>query len=335
MPIQFSCSCGKRLQMKEEWAGKAVRCPGCSSVVTVPAASPSPPSIAPPMAVPVPAPVAVSVPAPVPAPLAAPLPPIVPVAPAPAAAAPTEQIAWLFPPKTENFLLAVTDQDLWAYSKIFSTVRPEQEKLQARGDPGEVLGKDARRIPLTNVQKVALDKKRANLLIHYKERNKQDRWVEKTREYFIDDVATRDQLFAALRQRLGPGWQIREEQVSPVWGIVGHVILLLLTVGAVPLLLWVIHWLQGPDLLSWMVGGSGRVRLVQWTIHGFQALLRWLGFILDGLVVLVAAIAFVFWTVLGVSHVRMPPLMWYLERPGGDRDSPSTSPASLKTDTAS
>jgi hypothetical protein len=36
MPIFLSCSCGKRLQVPEELAGKKVRCPGCNLVLAVP-----------------------------------------------------------------------------------------------------------------------------------------------------------------------------------------------------------------------------------------------------------------------------------------------------------
>lgn len=37
MPIVFSCQCGKKLQAKEEYAGKSVKCPGCGQVVKIPA----------------------------------------------------------------------------------------------------------------------------------------------------------------------------------------------------------------------------------------------------------------------------------------------------------
>src|SRR5579883_2809052 len=34
--VRFSCSCGKQMQAKAEYAGKSVRCPGCQSPVVVP-----------------------------------------------------------------------------------------------------------------------------------------------------------------------------------------------------------------------------------------------------------------------------------------------------------
>lgn len=37
MPIAIKCSCGKALSVKDELAGKAVKCPGCSQPVRVPA----------------------------------------------------------------------------------------------------------------------------------------------------------------------------------------------------------------------------------------------------------------------------------------------------------
>jgi hypothetical protein len=36
MPITFACDCGRKLRVAEEHAGKRIRCPGCSGVVTVP-----------------------------------------------------------------------------------------------------------------------------------------------------------------------------------------------------------------------------------------------------------------------------------------------------------
>lgn len=43
MPISVTCSCGKTLQVRDELAGKAVKCPGCQSVIKVgPAGAPAP-----------------------------------------------------------------------------------------------------------------------------------------------------------------------------------------------------------------------------------------------------------------------------------------------------
>src|SRR5215510_12255854 len=47
MPIQVACSCGKKLHVRDELAGKKIRCPVCGGVLAVdaatPAASKSPP----------------------------------------------------------------------------------------------------------------------------------------------------------------------------------------------------------------------------------------------------------------------------------------------------
>jgi hypothetical protein len=37
MSISVTCVCSKRLQIRDEWAGKMVRCPGCGKAVRVPA----------------------------------------------------------------------------------------------------------------------------------------------------------------------------------------------------------------------------------------------------------------------------------------------------------
>lgn len=36
MPISFACKCGKRLAVKDELAGKKIKCPGCQAVVPIP-----------------------------------------------------------------------------------------------------------------------------------------------------------------------------------------------------------------------------------------------------------------------------------------------------------
>lgn len=40
MPIQMTCDCGKTLRVKDESAGKKVRCPGCQAILTAPNAEP-------------------------------------------------------------------------------------------------------------------------------------------------------------------------------------------------------------------------------------------------------------------------------------------------------
>jgi DNA-directed RNA polymerase subunit RPC12/RpoP len=37
MPIALSCRCGRSLRLKDELAGKKIRCPECSSILAVPA----------------------------------------------------------------------------------------------------------------------------------------------------------------------------------------------------------------------------------------------------------------------------------------------------------
>lgn len=40
MPIRLKCSCGKALSLKDEFAGKSIKCPGCAKVIKVPAGKP-------------------------------------------------------------------------------------------------------------------------------------------------------------------------------------------------------------------------------------------------------------------------------------------------------
>jgi hypothetical protein len=44
MPIQLKCTCGKAVSVRDEMAGKAVKCPACQSVIRVPAAGAAKPA---------------------------------------------------------------------------------------------------------------------------------------------------------------------------------------------------------------------------------------------------------------------------------------------------
>lgn len=90
MAINFACEqCGKQMQAKEEFGGRRMRCPGCGTVLTIPAPPkpmappPAPPSRRPPAAHLEPRP-AISAPAPPPAAPAAPARRVIPAPPPPA-----------------------------------------------------------------------------------------------------------------------------------------------------------------------------------------------------------------------------------------------------------
>ena len=46
MPIRVQCACGKSMAVKDEFAGKAVKCPGCQKTIRVPAATTTAPPAA-------------------------------------------------------------------------------------------------------------------------------------------------------------------------------------------------------------------------------------------------------------------------------------------------
>ena len=43
MPIPVLCSCGKNLNIPDQYAGMKVKCPACSTTINVPAAGPAAP----------------------------------------------------------------------------------------------------------------------------------------------------------------------------------------------------------------------------------------------------------------------------------------------------
>jgi len=46
MPINLNCPCGRALNIKDEFAGRKIRCPACKSVLAVPAAPKEPEDLA-------------------------------------------------------------------------------------------------------------------------------------------------------------------------------------------------------------------------------------------------------------------------------------------------
>ncbi|MGB2975242.1 MAG: hypothetical protein WBD18_04280, partial [Phycisphaerae bacterium] len=42
MTIQFTCGCGRMLQVTEEHAGRRAKCPACGQAIQIPAAPPAP-----------------------------------------------------------------------------------------------------------------------------------------------------------------------------------------------------------------------------------------------------------------------------------------------------
>ncbi len=45
MPIPFGCDCGKKLQAKDEFAGRKMKCPDCGKLLAIPARAEAPPSL--------------------------------------------------------------------------------------------------------------------------------------------------------------------------------------------------------------------------------------------------------------------------------------------------
>lgn len=90
MPIKFLCTCGKKIQMPDETAGRRIKCPRCAKVLTIPAESTLPASPELPAGKPVAARPAVT-PAPAQA-KAPPVPPAKAAAPPPPLAPPEDQL---------------------------------------------------------------------------------------------------------------------------------------------------------------------------------------------------------------------------------------------------
>jgi hypothetical protein len=186
MPIVVSCKCGKNLRVKDELAGKRVKCPECAQLTTVPAAT-------------------------------------LPAGPAkqPAdekitarkAAAPS----LASPPSPPPFwvlasdLLALSDDALYLTTLDEEKMQEVQAGLKA-GDPvEEVLEKPDTRIALNTVTKVEGNLYHTFFHVKHKETEAKE---ESETAIHCKDQDSRDEVIEVLRQRLGLGWKKKVVEYS-------------------------------------------------------------------------------------------------------------------------
>jgi hypothetical protein len=207
MPILVSCKCGKKLRLKDELAGKRVKCPGCGQCLAVPAGE-EPPVLeeVEPVEERVSPPPAARGPRPAPRPAPEERSPDGsddagdegPDRRSRGADSPTPY--WVH----SNDLLAISDDTVYLTTLDAKQRRRVQEDLQAGRPAGEVLEGAETVIALDTITKVEGNLYHTFFDIKYKEPDAKE---ESETTIHCADERGRDEILRALRDRLGPDWE--------------------------------------------------------------------------------------------------------------------------------
>lgn len=204
MTIQFGCQCGQAMTVRDEFAGKQLRCPKCQAVLSVPvvaAPSSNPTSTAPAIEglPPVQPPDAMGS-TPTPTPSATPsidvsnLPPVQ---------------AWSFPRATDFTLVALTADAIWVGDKNEVDLPKLTSYLNGGGDPRPIFAERGLMIPLQTLNHAEANKHGNAVDIQYQPSDQ-----AATSHLDFANQADRNVFFTSLQARLGGAFQLETEQVS-------------------------------------------------------------------------------------------------------------------------
>jgi hypothetical protein len=205
MPILVACKCGKKLRVKDELAGKRVKCPGCAQVVAVPAVG-EPPELE--EVEPVEERVAVPPAARRPKPTARPEPQDEgEEGPRRSRGSDSPTPYWV----RSNDLLALSDDAVYLTTLDDKKMRKAQAALAEGRPAGEVLDGADTVIPLDIITKVEGNLYHTFFDIKYKEPDAKE---ESEKTIHCEDQESRDEIVKALRQRLGPDWERKVKEYT-------------------------------------------------------------------------------------------------------------------------
>jgi hypothetical protein len=298
MPILLSCACGKKLRVKDDLAGKRLKCPACAAVLVVPPAG-TPGAADGPGAEKV----------------AAAKEPRKPARPPAPASEPEEddQAARRRPRDADsptpfwvhdNELLALSDDALHLATLDEEGMREATAALEA-GEPVDgVMGEDATVIALDKITKIEGNLHHTFFDVHFRESPGAEP-TEKT--IFCADAGARDEIIAALRERLGPGWKRKVVRYSRLRASVEP----LVVIGLFGFLTFCFY-MAGAYPESDRSGGGTRVVRTNWVglifVWVYNLLGPW-GVVAVGGVIVALGVAWL------VARVIKPPLMLTLTPP--------------------
>jgi hypothetical protein len=307
MPIRFAChQCGKPYSVRDEYAGRKTKCTACGTPLTVPAnpgfevvpdepASPANPGFE---VVPdepaSPANPGFEV---VPDEPASPANPGFEVVPddevtlTPLASATAEQpmLIWTNPDTTEQNIVMLSDDVLWA-SRLPERALPAAcAKLRAGQPPAAVLGQRVNRIPLDQVKRVIANDQSTEVDVDHSS-------PITTATIGFDSLEARDEFFAELKERLPGRWTLGERKPK-IWPRLSQ------PLAAIGLTLVIGFFLIPAASTAQETRSGPGARSVR--IEGIIFILRGFGPIGVGLIVLLALLGFIGWLAYEIS--RIPP----------------------------
>ncbi|MCI0378333.1 MAG: hypothetical protein L0215_12060 [Gemmataceae bacterium] len=299
MPILLQCRCGKKLKVRDEFAGKKVRCPACGEIAVAEEAILEPEILAP-------APNTRSGP-----------PPLEPARARQEDAADDSEETPKKKPRGDSecacfhfksggsqglFILA-KDGICYDYFDNKKQAKNAAEDLE-NGEPLEdILSKKAQAIPWDAIDKFITNLHQETLFVHYKAND-----ADTSTSFFFDPQDERDAALKELRRRLDDEFKYKKEVFTPLTAAVAPLITIVVVAAATGGLAWLAYWMS-----TW----SGSARVPIWAAV-FYYLFTWLGPMGTAIVGGVIVILCVVWLFFRVAK---PPIEVTLQRRKKKRDT--------------
>jgi hypothetical protein len=194
VPILVCGSCGKKLRVKDESAGKRVRCPGCGGIVSVPPALPeiaesSTPDVNTPNR------------------------------------AHEEPFFWTDSTGFGIEMIVLSDEALHVASLSEAELKEAKAAFEIGRTVPEVLAQAKVIVPFTQMRRVSSNLHLRSVDICWKEPGAKE---QQDKNLILTDQQSRDELLEGLRQRLGDGWNRRVKQFTRLraaWAPLGIIVL--------------------------------------------------------------------------------------------------------------
>ncbi|MCI0638207.1 MAG: hypothetical protein L0Y72_01055 [Gemmataceae bacterium] len=303
MPILLQCRCGKKLKVRDEFAGKKVRCPACGEISVAGEAILEPEILAP---------------APIIRPGPPPLQPVQPVrarqededdddseeTPKKKSRGESECACFHFKSGgSQGLFILARDGICYDYFDNKKQAKNAAEDLE-NGEPLEdVLSKKAQAIPWDAIDKFITNLHLETLFVHYKANDD-----DTSTSFFFEPKEERDAALKELRRRLDDEFKYKKEVFTPLTAAVAPLITIVAVAAATGGLAWLAHWMS-----TWE--GSARVPI--WAAL-FYYLFTWLGttgtVIIGGVIVILCVVWLFF-------RVAKPPIEVTLQRRKKKRDT--------------
>ncbi len=278
MPLVLECACGKKLKVRDELAGKKVKCPGCAKTLPVPASEPQEDA---PFVIPVEPPVAAPPKKTSSDVSAEPLPKPPGKKPPPPKfddeENPEEDEAeskddddvddipipnWVFPGTLSNEIMAIAKEGIWFVSLKGEALKKATRRLEKGIHPAEVFGEKAYFFPWDTIQSIYSNKKLRGFTINYTAGDE-----SQTKALTPSTHAERDDIFKAIEKLHGDDWKRTVAKHTSITAMVIPFTAMVIT-GAISV---------GLAVLSLLVGGDWEGRGRGAALAALLNLLNWLG----------------------------------------------------------